>query len=130
MMFWITIAGRPRLGMRPTQFPSFHYILHPCLTPLRADMHQDGRPEGRPYGSPYTSSCISLISIPEHPLSHEASAASACSATGPADHQALQEPTEVYSNILSTVILAIQLSTGCLAEQPTSRSSSFHPVVL
>jgi hypothetical protein len=110
----------------PTHIPSFHYILHPCLTPpCRADIHQDGRPYGRPYSTPDPSSGISLISVPDHQLRLVASRASVPGDTGPADSEARDDAADAYGNILS-----VKVSTGCLAEQPTSGSFSFDLVVL
>jgi hypothetical protein len=130
MMFWISIGCGSRWVMtNPAHIPSFHYILHPCLTPLRDDIHLDGRPKSTPDGS--RGSRRNGIPGHDHCQSQGASRASVPGATGPTTLRSPEGAAEAYRTILSTAILASQLSTGCLAEQPTSgSSSSFHLVVL
>jgi hypothetical protein len=130
-MFWLTIVSGPRWGMtNPAHIPSFHYILHPCLTPLcRADIHQDGRPNSTPDGSrdsrPYG------IPGPDHCQRKGASAAPACSDPCPDALRSPEGAAEAYRTILSAItILALQFYAGCSTSQPISGSSSFHLVVL
>jgi hypothetical protein len=126
MMFWIRIGVGSRLGMtNPTHIPSFHYILHPCLTPHRADIHQDGSP----YGIPSTpdgsrdSRRYGILS-PDHCQSQGASAAPAGSDPCPNALQSPEGAAEAYRTAIN------RLSTGCSTSQPTSGYSSFQLVVL
>lgn len=129
-MFWLTIGGGSRWGMtNPAHIPSFHYILHPCLTPHRADIHQDGRPNSTPDGSqdsrPYG------IPGPDHCQRKGASAAPAGSDPCPDALRSPEGAAHAYCIILSAItILALQFYAGCSTSQPTSGYSSFHLVVL